>query len=511
VSADSSNATLLEMLRAKAILLLRREKEVLELRHEQTRIEAWLNVFHKISMDLRGKTAGALLETWVAAMIETLKFQVAAAYRGEPQEGTLVLLAEAAHAPLPHTVPVDAATWEFLARNPGGSSRDLPVPVREALGPGIGLGRFLWASFATRETPLYLLLAGFSPNAGRFHIVSEHDPDHYKLFAAHLAALLDNVSLIGALNSERSELQQSNRQLDASLNELREMQGRLVQSSKVLAEVSRRAGMAEVATGVLHNVGNALNGVNISAEVTAARVAELKLASVARIADLLQQHGERLASYLTEDPQGRAVPAFLKRLGENLLDERERIAAEIRTLQQHVEHIKWIVSKQQANAKTTGLTEPCQPAQLMDDAIGIAGGALEALGVAVVRDYQPMPEALLQKHKVLQILVNLVSNAKNALCESGRDDKRMVARVSRAGAQGGGGEGGPLRIELSDNGVGIAEVHMDKLFTHGFTTRDHGHGFGLHTSALAAQEMGGSLTCTSAGAGRGATFVLELP
>jgi signal transduction histidine kinase len=509
VSAASSNATLLEMLRAKAMLLLRREKELFELRHEQTRIEAWLNVFHKISIDLRGKTAGALLETWVAAMTETLNFQVAAVYRGDPHGTTLQLIAEAANAPLPGSVAIDAAIGDFLTQNQGGSSRDLPAHVRAALGSAVGLGRFLWASFATRETPLYVLLAGFSPQAGRFHSVSEHDPDHYKLFAAHLAALLDNVSLIGALNSERSELQQSNRQLDASLNELREMQGRLVQSSKVLAEVSRRAGMAEVATGVLHNVGNALNGVNISAEVTAARVAELKLASVARIADLLEQHlaAASLAGYLTDDPQGRAVPVFLKRLGENLIGEREQIAAELRTLQQHVEHIKWIVSKQQAYAKTTGLTEPCQPAQLMDDAIGIAGNALGSLGVAVVRDYQPMPEALLQKHKELQILVNLVSNAKNALVESGRADKQMVARVGRVGAGG----GGPLRIELCDNGVGIAAEHMDKLFTHGFTTRDHGHGFGLHTSALAAQEMGGSLTCTSAGLGHGAAFVLELP
>ena len=371
----------------------------------------------------------------------------------------------------------------------------------------MGLGRFLWSSFATRQTPLYVLLAGFSPQAGRFHIVSEHDPDHFKLFSAHLAALLDNVSLIGALNSERSELQQSNRQLDASLNELREMQGRLVQSSKVLAEVSRRAGMAEVATGVLHNVGNALNGVNISAEVTAARVAELKVASVVRIADLLEQNRPNLPSYLGDDPQGRTVPTFLKRLGENLVGEREQIAAEIQTLQQHVEHIKWIVSKQQAYAKTAGVTEPCLPSQLMDDAIGMAGNTLEPLGIAVVREYRALPEALLQKHKVLQILVNLVSNARNALVESGRAEKRMVARVGRAGADG----DGPLRLELADNGVGIAEAHMEKIFTHGFTTRDHGHGFGLHTSALAAQEMGGSLTCTSAGPGHGATFVLELP
>jgi C4-dicarboxylate-specific signal transduction histidine kinase len=141
----------------------------------------------------------------------------------------------------------------------------------------------------------------------------------------------------------------------------------------------------------------------------------------------------------------------------------------------------------------------------MDDAFGIAGESLEQLGIEVVRDYQPVPETPLDKHKVLQILVNLISNAKHALVAHGRPDKRIVARIGCAAVTGG------LRLEIGDNGTGIAEPHMEKMFTHGFTTREHGHGFGLHTSALAAREMGGSLTCSSGGPGRGAAFVLELP
>src|SRR4051812_40490432 len=169
------------MLRAKAMLLLRREKEVFELRLERTRNEAWLQAFHRISVDLRGKTAAALLDHWVAAMIEVLKFQIAAAYRPEPATGTLSLITGGAQAPLPEKVAIAPAVWDQLAQNQGGGWRDLPPPVRDAVGSSVGLGKFLWSSFVTRETPL-LLLAGFAPQAGRFQVVSEHDVKHYKLF-----------------------------------------------------------------------------------------------------------------------------------------------------------------------------------------------------------------------------------------------------------------------------------------------------------------------------------------
>jgi C4-dicarboxylate-specific signal transduction histidine kinase len=107
------------------------------------------------------------------------------------------------------------------------------------------------------------------------------------------------------------------------------------------------------------------------------------------------------------------------------------------------------------------------------------------------------------KHKVLQILVNLVRNAKYACDESGKTDKQITLRVDVA-------EGG-VRISVIDNGVGIPAENMGRLFTHGFTTRQSGHGFGLHSGALAAQELGGSLHAVSDGPGRGAAFILELP
>jgi signal transduction histidine kinase len=300
------------------------------------------------------------------------------------------------------------------------------------------------------------------------------------------------------------ELDTRNLELDASLTELRETQGRLLHSAKALADVSRQAGMAEIATGVLHNVGNALNSVNVSSEMLEARLRASKIGGVARVAEMLAAHADDLGGFLTRDPQGAAVPAYLSRLGGNLAQEREGMASEVRALQRHVEHIKRIVSKQQDFAKAMGLTEPCLVDQLVDDAVVLGGDMLAQLEVEVVRDYQALPEVLLDRHKVLQILVNLVSNARHALASAEPPQRRLTARIGRS-------PGERLQIEIADNGVGIAEQDMPRIFTHGFTTKKHGHGFGLHASALAAKEMGGALTCKSGGRGAGAAFVLDLP
>jgi C4-dicarboxylate-specific signal transduction histidine kinase len=114
-----------------------------------------------------------------------------------------------------------------------------------------------------------------------------------------------------------------------------------------------------------------------------------------------------------------------------------------------------------------------------------------------------VPPITIEKHKVLQILVNLIRNAKHACDASGRADKQMAIRVSNGG--------GHVRIAISDNGVGISPENLTRIFAHGFTTKKDGHGFGLHSGVLAAQEMGGQLTVHSAGPGAGATFTLELP
>jgi PAS domain S-box-containing protein len=272
---------------------------------------------------------------------------------------------------------------------------------------------------------------------------------------------------------------------------------------KQLMIASRQAGMAEVATNVLHNVGNILNSVNISASLVIERVKQSKAPGVTRLADLLREKGSAMAEFIATDERGKRIPEYLTSLGEQLTGDQKMALEELASLRDNLEHIKDTVAMQQSYAKLCGVTETVAVVDLVEDSLRLNAGAFVRHGVTLCREFGEVPPITVDKHKVLQILVNLVRNAKYACDESGRSDKLITLRIEKAPAG--------VRICVIDNGVGIPAENMSRLFTHGFTTRVDGHGFGLHSGALAAQELGGSLLVTSDGPGCGAKFMLELP
>jgi PAS domain S-box-containing protein len=272
---------------------------------------------------------------------------------------------------------------------------------------------------------------------------------------------------------------------------------------KQLMIASRQAGMAEVATNVLHNVGNILNSVNISASLVTERVKQSKVPGVSRLAAMLHAQGSAVGDFLVNDERGKRIPEYLTSLGEQLLNDQRMELDELGSLRDNLEHIKDTVAMQQSYAKLCGVTETVAVAELVEDSLRLNAGAFVRHGVTLCREFSDVPPITVDKHKVLQILVNLVRNAKYACDESGRTDKLITLRIEAAPSG--------VRICVIDNGVGIPAENMSRLFTHGFTTRVDGHGFGLHSGALAAQELGGSLRVASDGPGRGAMFTLELP
>jgi signal transduction histidine kinase len=485
-----------ELLRAKAMLLLRREREVHEFRQERTRIETWLRAYQDLTPARTTDEGPSLEERWVTAMVRDLSFQVACIYAARQGEASLRLVAGAAPDELPVDVGFDVASLSAASGEfDGGSPAELD-PIARAL----ALGRCHWFRTQGGTTPL-LFLAGFRADTARFHALNRDDAPHFVLLGGHVAALLENAALITELERERRELYRSNQQLDESLTELREVQETLVRSSQMLAESSRRAGMADVATGVLHNVGNVANSVNVSAEVLAGRLRGMKIAGLGRLAELLSSQAERLPEFLRDDPRGRNVLPYLKGLAIHLATDQEGLIAEVMSLVGHIDHLKAIVSKQQAYAMTFDMAQPCHPTEVMDDALELCSAALLGHGVQVTRDYESVPRLLLDRHKVLQILVNLITNAQDAVAECER--KRVWLSVRCRNER--------LELEVRDEGAGISAGDLERIFRHGFTTKPTGHGFGLHASVLAAREMGGSLTARSEGLSRGATFTLELP
>ncbi len=278
----------------------------------------------------------------------------------------------------------------------------------------------------------------------------------------------------------------------------------LEKAHRALVDTSHAAGMAEVATGVLHNVGNVLTSLNVSATILATGLRESKVGSLVKLSALLQDHSHDLGEFLTHDPKGRRVPEFLESLAAHSVAERDRLLAELAAMQQHIDHIKEIVSMQQACATMVGVVEPLAPNALMEDALRMNAGALVRHDVRVEREFHSAPHVIGEKAKVLQILVNLIRNAKYACDDGGLPEKILTLRIETSAAN-------RVRFVVQDNGVGIPAENLTRIFAHGFTTRKTGHGFGLHSSANAAHEMHGTLTAASAGPGRGATFTLELP
>ncbi len=285
----------------------------------------------------------------------------------------------------------------------------------------------------------------------------------------------------------------------------KQAEARLGEMHRTLVDVSRQAGMAEIATGVLHNVGNTLNSVNISTGLVIDQLRNSRVAGLTRATQLLREHAHDMAAFLTQTAQGQKLPSFLIALGEQLQDERDTMLKEMLALNESVEHIKSIVSMQQKHARTVGTLEQVTVPQLIDEALRLNAGAFERRGVRIVRDYAEVPPIVVDRHKLLQILVNLLSNARHALVESAQADKRVEIRVRTSP------DGKRLLMEVADNGMGIAPENLSRIFSQGFTTKKTGHGFGLHISALAATEMNGQLRCDSPGPGQGATFTLELP
>lgn len=286
----------------------------------------------------------------------------------------------------------------------------------------------------------------------------------------------------------------------------RDMQASLEETRKELADASRQAGMAEVATGVLHNVGNVLNSLNVGSAVIGSALRQSKAASLSKVAELLTANSGRIGEFLTADPKGKLIPDFLASLAQHLTEERAKLLAEVEALCTHIDHIKDIVATQQAYATMAGVTEPLSPAELMDASLRMNSAALSRHDVSVAKDYANVPPVWAERGKVLQILINLIRNSKYALDDrkDGAAPKTITLRIARAGDN-------QIALTVADNGVGIPPENLTKIFGHGFTTRANGHGFGLHSSATAAREMGGSLTGASPGLNQGATFTLLLP
>lgn len=300
------------------------------------------------------------------------------------------------------------------------------------------------------------------------------------------------------LEEKTEELTSTATTLSSTLHQLQEMQAQLV-------ETARTAGKAEIATNVLHSVGNVLNSLNVGVSVLSTRTQNSHATKLSRLAEIIQEHQEDIAVFMSSDPRGKNVPNYLIHLSQSLEKEMIRTMEELSSMKEDIDHIKSVIAHQQTHAKSRNIVEQINIRNLCESALKIIVDDRSANPIKIINE---IPTNLIvenDKHRLLDILLNLMSNGIDAINE--RDPKNGILTL-RSQPQLDQEE---IEINITDNGSGIAPKNREKLFRHGFTTKTKGHGFGLHSCANAAKRLGGQLTLDSPGLGHGATATLTLP
>jgi len=292
--------------------------------------------------------------------------------------------------------------------------------------------------------------------------------------------------------------------LARDISERNRAQAELLRLNRQLADAAHLAGKAEVATDVLHNVGNALAGLNGSADLVFERLQTSKTPFLGKAVAMMPTHPDELARFLTGDDQGRQLREYLGKLATSLEEERAELTAEVVLIHRQLDHIKSVVARQQAFARGGDLVEVVALERLIDEALQMSMTSFARHKIELKTEIAPLPPLALDRHKLIEILSNFIANSRQALDASQTPAKRLVVRAFQ-------NQQANLQIDVSDNGVGISPEHCERLFAYGFTTKPEGHGFGLAGSLLAARSMGGTARGTSEGEGKGATFTIELP
>jgi response regulator RpfG family c-di-GMP phosphodiesterase len=278
----------------------------------------------------------------------------------------------------------------------------------------------------------------------------------------------------------------------------------LENSQNELLKTSHLTGMAEVTMGMIHNVSNILNSLNVSAAIIGERIQQSQLANLIECSKLMDKHKNDLGDYLTKDPKGSLLPQYMMKVIESLQMDFVNIAKEITNFRKNVTIISEIITTQQSLSSLKNSDKAVEVQAILEDAVKISGYDFERNNITIQRDYVALKAVLINKIKLLQILINLIINAKQALMSVDQEHKILILKINQPKKD-------TFSIEIIDNGAGIDAADLNKMFQYGFTTKVQGHGYGLHSSSIAAEEMRGKIEIYSEGLGKGTTVTLLLP
>lgn len=286
-----------------------------------------------------------------------------------------------------------------------------------------------------------------------------------------------------------------------SIDILAERTRQLKKVQQELIDKAHQAGMADIASGTLHNVGNILNSVKVSAQVINNELKRSSVNNFKQANDLLREHQDSMEDFILNDPKGKKLLEYYLKLESVFMNERDTYQANIDRLIDKIEIIADVIMAQQNYAGISSLTEEYYLDNIIDDALTLQSGSIERFGIQVVKKIEETPRVPIQKAKLVHILINLIKNAKEAMVESPSDNRKLTISLDHREQV--------VYLAIQDTGKGIDPSSLKKIFTHGYTTKKNGHGFGLHSCANYMAEMKGNIRAESEGIDKGSTFILE--
>jgi len=327
------------------------------------------------------------------------------------------------------------------------------------------------------------------------------------LRSAFAFPILFEGEVVGVLEFFMKELYSFDTSIMDFLNDISNQIGifiERVEAQERVNKLSRLAGMADVASNVLHNVGNTLNSINISCNLITENINNSKVEDLSSLVKLLNQHQDNIASFLSQDKKGQHSVKFLSLLANEWVNENHHLSNEVKSLEKNIQHVKSIISMQQSLSHVAGITEEVSISELLDDALTLNKIEREQEAMNVIHEYSAIKRVTVDKVKIFQIFVNLIQNAIEAMANNQNGQRQLTLRIHEH-------DDTYFMVQVTDNGIGIAPDNITKIFSPGYTTKKSVHDFGLHMSAIYAKEMGGILIAESGGLGLGATFTLTLP
>lgn len=316
--------------------------------------------------------------------------------------------------------------------------------------------------------------------------------------ATHATRVGMEDDLGARLNSERTD------EIGILARSFDHMVAHLAEARRKTEESAHRAGMAEIASEVLHNVGNAVNTANCCAEVISERLNHSRLSGLEKAATLLSEQASNAAQFFTEDPRGPRLISYLMTLSGTLRKEQDENLIEIQRLQETIRHIREAIASQQSHARRSDFRQQVDLRGLLNETLLVNEALQKQCGIKVTIHMPELPLLELNRSRIAQVLVNLEKNALLSMQAVPGRDHELTVEVAVTGQD-------TLVIEVRDTGTGFTPEIHERLFGQGFTTRKEGSGLGLHYCVNVIREMGGDITAHSAGLGTGATFRITIP